>query len=85
MNKNSIFECTNVHIFFFAGNPSTWFPETHPPTQIWTLFEFVNPYVMLDTPLREHPLFVHSLNQVETLHIPVHTELLYISNHHISY
>ncbi len=22
-----------VHIFFFTGNPNTWFPETKPPTQ----------------------------------------------------
>ncbi len=45
--KSSISGCT---YFFFTGNPNTWFPETHPPTQIRTLFGFVNPYELLDAP-----------------------------------
>ncbi len=46
-NKNSISGCT---YFFFTGNLNTWLPETH-PTQIRTLFGFVNPYELLDAPL----------------------------------
>ena len=59
MNKYSISGCT---YFFFTGNPNTWLPETHPPTQIRTLFGFVNPYELLDAPLLVLTLSKHNVN-----------------------
>ncbi len=57
MNKNSISGCTYFFLyifFFFTGNLNAC--QNHPPTQIQTLFGFVNPYGKVDVPLLDWKL-----------------------------
>ena len=49
-----------VHIFFFTGNSNRWLLKTHLPTQVRTLFRFVNLYGKLDTPAEKFLLSLFS-------------------------